>query len=70
MVNPKKRQTDATDGSDKEVTHHNNRVEEDNVTSAECNSLVATFISDYRDETPQIGSVLNVEGASVTIEWL
>lgn len=43
---------------------------EQDVISAECNSLVATLIPDYRDEIPQIGRVLEVEGASVTIEWL
>ena len=57
MVNPKKRLTARGDDGNEEVTREDaQEAEDDNfesdTISAELNSLVATYISDHRDEIP------------------
>ena len=73
MVNPRRRQRSGDDSGkeDSEVPQEDAQEEAD-INSAELNTLVATYISDYRDEIPQIGKIVNVEGLpnSITIEWL
>ena len=57
MVNPKKRLTARGDDDNEEVTREDaQEAEDDNfesdTISAELNSLVATYISDHKDEIP------------------